>query len=192
MRIFVISQPKAGTYLCANILQELNFKFNRYHFSEKKYERYPKPTKKYFKDSLKTPRRLKTRMPLEESLKLIEEGHLGVGHLGYTNKNKSLLKEFKKIVLTRPEHEILESLKRWEVYSGRKKTNIENVLLICESVKKWIGDDDVFHMTFKDMKDINTKKIDSLQDFLKINYKYNSEKVCLDALSKPSVTKIIV
>ncbi len=194
MKIFVISQPKAGTYLCANILRELGFKFNQYHFGEKKYEKYPEPGAVNYAEKIKNPLAfgLEKRVPLEESLTLIEDSHVGVGHLMYSRKNQSLLKEFKKIVLTRPRHEIIESLERWERYSGRKKTNLDHTLARCDSVEKWIGDDDVFHMTFKDMKEIDTEKIDRLQDFLKINHRYDSKKICLNALSKPSITKIIL
>ena len=135
MKVFVLSQPKAGTYLCANILQELGFEFNQLHFSEKKYERYPDPNGKYRKKLL-YPQFLETRMPLEESLEILKDNHVGVGHLGFTQKNEALLSGFKKIVLTRPKEDIVESLQRWTRFSRRPPAKIEHTLARCEAVMK--------------------------------------------------------
>ena len=191
MKVFVLSQPKAGTYLCANILQELGFKFNQLHFSEKKYERYPDPNGKY-RAKLQYPHNLQTRMPLEESLELLKDNDVGVGHLGFTQKNEALLSDFKKIVLTRPKGEILESLQRWTEFSRRPPANIEHTLARCEAVTKWIERPGIFHMTFDDMRNVNVEKINQLQDFLKIKPKLDSKEVCRKAKSKPSITKIIL
>ena len=48
-KIIILSQPKAGTYLCANLLQELGFGFDGYHLARKKYHKYPPPTDPLFK-----------------------------------------------------------------------------------------------------------------------------------------------
>jgi len=191
MKIFVISQPKAGTYLCVNILKEFGFKFDGYHFGEKKYEKYPDSTHPTYKTIIANPNLVETRSKLRESIKLIEDGCIGVGHLTFSHQTESILSNFKKIVLTRPDKEILESLKRWESYSGRKPTNITPTMARIRGVEEWLQRDDIFHMTFADMKNSNIVKIDQLQNFLDIGYQYDSKKVCSNALKNPSKTKII-
>jgi len=37
MRVIIISQPKAGTYLCANLLENLGLTFARMHVRENSY-----------------------------------------------------------------------------------------------------------------------------------------------------------
>ena len=192
MKVFVLSQPKAGTYLCVNILKEFGFQFDGYHFGEKKYERYPDATHPNFKNIIFNPKLVETRSKLKESIKLIKDGHIGVGHLTFSHQTELVLSDFKKIILTRPDKEILDSLKRWESYSGRKPTNIAPTMARIRGVEQWPQRDDIFHMTFADMKNSNIMKIDQLQDFLKIDPKLDSKKVCSDALKNPSKTKIIV
>ena len=166
---FIVSQPKAGTYLAVNILRELGFRFKRYHLSEKKYYRYPKPG--------------------DPAFRMATTDEIGVGHLAYTPFNEQCLRPYKKILLTRPEKEILESVQRWEQYTGRPPSNPGNIKHRCRAVQNWRLQPDVFHMTFADMRECNVARIDQLQEFLEVE-KQDSRTVVKRALAAPSKTKI--
>ena len=190
MRVMIISQPKAGTYLCANILKELGLKFTGIHIGEHKYERYPEPNHPRYKEVLKNPKLAETKCPMEESVKLVRDGHFGVGHFLYNEEAESILQPFLKILLTRPDVEIFESILRWNEYSGRKRINRYKTLGRLRSIEGWLDRPDVFHMTFADMKNINESKLEEMLTFLKIEKQFDLMSVCKIAMAKPSKTKI--
>lgn len=187
---FVISQPKAGTYLAVNILRELGFAFRRYHLGEKKYHRYPKPEDPAFRMALRDPRLVQTREPLENSIRLIaKHNEIGVGHIPYTPEYEQILQPYRKILLTRSEKEIFESLERWEQYTGRPPSNPGNIRARCRAVQNWRLQPDVFHLTWSDMYNCNVERIDQLQVFLGVRH-HNSRTVVSRAMEAPSKTKI--
>ena len=192
MKIFVISQPKAGTYLCANILNELGFVFCGMHMGERKFEVYPDPSSKQYARAMKNPAypiNFEHRVPLTKSIRKILPGQYAVGHLVYNKGNQSILKKIKKIVLTRPIDEILASVQKWDKHTQRKVSNPETMKDRCAKIEPWMQDPEVFHMTFDQMK-ADAGRINQLQKFLGIKKKYNSAEVIKQALSKPSMTKI--
>lgn len=189
-KIIVISQPKAGTYLCANVLQELGLEFHGYHLGEKKYEKYPPPSSPNYQAAIRNPKTVETRQRLRESIDVIEPGHFAVSHLLYTVETEQLLSDYHKICVTRPELEILDSLKRWEQFSGRKPTNMEPTLARIHSVTQWVGRPGVFHLTYADMKSGNATKIDQLQQWLGIEKPVDSTQLCDRAVKRGSKTKV--
>ena len=189
-KVIVISQPKAGTYLCANVLQELGLRFDGYHLGEKKYEKYPPPSAPHYQAAIRDPKTVETRQRLHRSVKLIEPGAFAVSHLLYTIENELLLADYHKICVTRPETEIIDSLKRWEQFSGRKPTNMTPTLARIRSVAKWIGRPGVFHLTFNNMKSADATRIDQLQEFLGIQDRVDSSQLCARALQRGSKTKV--
>ena len=192
MKIFVISQPKAGTYLCANILNELGFVFCGMHMGERKFEVYPDPSSKHYARAMKNPAypiNFEYRVPLKKSIRSVLPGQYAVGHLVYNKENQSILKKIKKIVLTRPIDEILVSVQKWDKHTQRKVSNLETMKDRCAKIEPWMQDPEVFHMTFDQMK-IDAGRINQLQKFLGIKKKHDSAEVIKQALSKPSMTKI--
>ena len=102
MRVMIISQPKAGTYLCANILKELGLKFAGFHIGEPKYDRYPELNHPRYKEVLKNPKLAETKCPMEESVKLVRDGHFGVGHFLYNEEAESILQPLSLIHISEP------------------------------------------------------------------------------------------
>lgn len=191
VKCFIISQPKAGTYLCANILKELGLRFNNNHFSEKHFEIYPPVGSPALAEKLQHPHRAKIRCPLRRSLKRIRAGQVGVGHLVYKQDTEKLLRKFYKIVLTRDKMDILKSMDRWTKSSKRPPGNLNAVLDKADRILPWISRERVFHMTFNDMKNMNLDKINKLQSFLGIYHRLGSETLIKTALAEPSITKVI-
>ena len=191
IKCFIISQPKAGTYLCANILKELGFHFRNNHFSEKHFEIYPPVGSPGLAEKLQHPHRAKIRCPLRRSLPRIKSGQVGVGHLVYKHDTEKLLRKCYKIVLTRVKTDITASLDRWTKFSKRPPANLNTVLDRADRILPWISLERVFHMTFNDMKNMNLHKINKLQKFLGIWHELGSETLIKTALAKPSITKVI-
>tara|TARA_B100001564_G_scaffold26619_1_gene19739 strand:- start:2125 stop:2709 length:585 start_codon:yes stop_codon:yes gene_type:complete len=191
IKCFIISQPKAGTYLCANILKELGFHFHNNHFSEKHFAIYPPVGSPDLAEKLENPHRARVRYPLQQSLPRIKSGQVGVGHLVYKHDTEKRLRKFYKIVLTRDKKDILASMERWTKFSKRPPANLNAVLDTADRILPWIGRQGVFHMTFNDMKNMNLDKIDKLQSFLGIYHTLGSEMLIKRALAMPSITKVI-
>ena len=191
IKCFIISQPKAGTYLCANILKELGFHFHNNHFSEKHFAIYPPVGSPELAVKLQHPHRARVRHVLQQSLPRIKSGQVGVGHLIYKHDTEKRLRKFYKIVLTRDKKDILASMERWTKFSKRPPANLNAVLDTADRILPWISRQGVFHMTFNDMKNMNLDKIDKLQSFLGIYHTLGSEMLIKRALAMPSITKVI-
>ncbi len=191
IKCFIISQPKAGTYLCANILKELGFYFHNNHFSEKHFAIYPPVGSPELVEKLQHPHKAKVRYPLRMSLQRLKSGQVGVGHLVYKHDTEKLLRKFYKIVLTRDKEDIIASMDRWQKLSKRAPANLDAVLETADRILPWISREGVFHMTFNDMKNMNLDKINKLQSFLGIYHRLGSETLIKRALAEPSITKVI-
>ena len=191
IKCFIISQPKAGTYLCANILKELGFHFHNNHFSEKHFAIYPPVGSPELAVKLQHPHRARVRHVLQQSLPRIKSGQVGVGHLIYKHDTEKRLRKFYKIVLTRDKKDILASMERWTKFSKRPPANLNAVLDTADRILPWIARQGVFHMTFNDMKNMNLDKINKLQSFLRIYHSLGSETLIKRALAEPSITKVI-
>ena len=191
IKCFIISQPKAGTYLCANILKELGFHFHNNHFSEKHFAIYPPVGSPELAVKLQHPHRARVRHVLQQSLPRIKSGQVGVGHLIYKHDTEKRLRKFYKIVLTRDKKDILASMERWTKFSKRPPANLNAVLDTADRILPWISRQGAFHMTFNDMKNMNLDKINKLQSFLRIYHSLGSETLIKRALAEPSITKVI-
>lgn len=153
MKYFIISQPKAGTYLCANLLQEFNLLFEGYHINPKSYQKYN------FNDLIRcreTPENFTHHVPIQTSINLIKENHFGVGHLIPSEENINLLKNFKKILITRDIESIQTSYQKWvtESFKVRKIMPVKKIL----SILNWKDKNNVFSLSFDDLKNKNHKK----------------------------------
>lgn len=187
MKYFIISQPKAGTYLCANLLQEFGIAFEGLHFTLNKYQRYDLNN---LEDCRKNRSKYSIKSPIEESIKLIKNRQVGVGHLNYDNNTENLLKDFKKILLVRDKTSSITSWKKWAKITG-KSSNSE---LITQGkrvgIENWNNKENVFTLSFYDMINVNLEKINNLQIFLFDKLISNSEIAMKIALKKDSLTKV--
>ena len=203
-RVFIISQPKAGTYLMANILMELGYSTGNIdtfegikHISRGKVETYPLPGCEGFEEARKFPERYRLYQGFARSVGTILKGEFAVGHVTPMEGVCYLkIRNFRKIFLERSPHDIEQSLLRWDSYSGRSPSNKKRVLRQAELILEWKrrpeyhGTGGLFALTFDDMKNYNVEKIDQLQKYLGIVDLYDSKSVLQKALSKDSVTKV--
>jgi hypothetical protein len=181
MRTLIISQPKSGTYLCANLLQEFGIKFGGHHLNEYNYQRYDLGN---LHKGLIDPIEYTFTEHISKSIGRINNNYFAVTHLNYTDELFALFRPFKKIIITRPQNEIRESYERFKGIRGGKGP-FEAVL----QQHYWLDYPNTFHLTFNDMIEKNIKVIDELQDFLFNNRLHNSRKCIRNALRNDSLTK---
>ena len=182
MKTLIISQPKSGTYLCANLLQEFGLKFDGYHLSENHYQRYDLSDK--YK-SLKSKDEFTIKEHISKSIKHIDNNYFAASHFNYTKELELLFKDYKKIIITRSKNEIVES---WKRFGDLRKTKnpIDTSKL---QQHQWLDYPNTFHLRFNDMIDKNTDVLDNLQLFL-FNSILHKSHICINnALSKDSLTK---
>lgn len=191
MKAFVISQPKAGTYLCANLLVNFNMVPTNMHVKNNKYRVYqvgsslPKfATKKELKNYIKAVTYYENSFG--DIVDLIPDNGFAVGHLPCEGKYINALKDVKKILLTRPYDEHQESIKRFkEEMHGDTSVNKDGYFGMLE----WRNQPDVFELQFSDMIKPRLAQIRKLQNYLFGEVKYDEEQAIQRALGSPSPTK---
>lgn len=189
LRCIIISQPKAGTYLCANLLQELGLGFEGFHLNENKSHKY-KVHELNSLTSLQITKQAKIiKKPLKETLKLIKNNHIAVSHLVYKKETEKILENFKKILLVRDYESSIKSWNRWRMATNRRKDSKNINKEFRDSIEKWKNRKNIFVLNFYDMKNINIQKINELQKFIFQKIVMDSKEIMENALNKPSFTR---
>ena len=188
---FIISQPKAGTYLCANLLANYGMFSTGWHVKNGKYRQYdirqPLPTFDK-KNELKQYIRSVTHQvgSFKSIVKTIPMNGFAQGHLEYQGKYIGALEGVKKILLTRPHDEHLKSIKRFqeEMHGDTAVTKdaYHNIL-------GWRTEEDVFELTFHDLIKPKYAKLRKLQTFLFGEIICDEVEAIQKALASPSPTK---
>lgn len=182
MKYIVVSQPKSGTYLTANLLQNLGLQFTCMHINPTSYEQYDLDN---LENSRRNPRNYTVRKSSEESTKLIGHNQFAVSHLDAISKHVKILKGFKKIVVYRDNlKESQQSWDRWLKESGRS-----GKLHIDHRIREWMQYDNTFEIRFEDMIGKNVSKIDDLQKFIHGEIIHDSLECIEQALQQDSLTK---
>lgn len=110
-RAVVISMPKAGTYLIAQILSEVGMIDLEVHFRSDRFTDYRFLSNK---DKLAQALRRLVVMPLALTLSLIQDGQFAVGHIGYDQQIADLLKGFARFIAVRNARDALVSFMRFD------------------------------------------------------------------------------
>lgn len=186
MKVMIISQPKAGTYLCSNLLVEMKIPTCGYHYKENLLNKYDLDDIENIREGLK---REKIRLPLTKTINLLPDNYHAVSHLDYNKLNVNLLKDFKIILLTRDYKERVESWNTWTKLKGDNKGSGNINYELQENKKKWIKESNVFHLLFNDMINKNEEQLNQLQQFLFNEIKFSSINCMSNALQKDSLTK---
>lgn len=187
MRAFIISKPKSGTYLCANLLKEFGLLHLGLHFT---------PNSGYYKYDLNRSDAMhqdvfksyfKRGTTFVKNINIIPDNGLGVGHIPFKESLVKPLSKFKLIYLHRDDKGISESYARMrndykrEGFLNKRNKRKNN------SIAMW--EPHCFSMSFDDLVYKNTIKIDELQKYLFNEIKINSGDAINRALSSPSITK---
>ncbi|HEX3727316.1 MAG TPA: sulfotransferase domain-containing protein [Pirellulales bacterium] len=115
-RVMIVSIPKAGTYLYAYLLQHLGLEHIYLHLSEDHLSDYRFATR----DEMRLePEEFRRDFPLAQSLSLVREGQLVVGHLAHSAPTAALLNGWKVLFLYRDLRDAAISHMRFFAETGR-------------------------------------------------------------------------
>jgi hypothetical protein len=115
-RVLVVSLPKAGTYLVAEVLKALGYGSTGMHLAETAYSDYNGAE---LDEARRNPGRFARREPLSQSVLRIAAGRFAVGHLPCKKEIVQATASFKRIYLTRDLRTALISYMRFLAATGR-------------------------------------------------------------------------
>jgi hypothetical protein len=115
-RVLVVSLPKAGTYLVAEVLKALGYRSTGMHLAETAYSDYNGAE---LDEARRNPGRFARSEPLSQSLLRIAAGEFAVGHLACKRDIVEQTASFKRIYLTRDLRTALVSYMRFLTTTGR-------------------------------------------------------------------------
>jgi hypothetical protein len=115
-RVIVVSLPKAGTYLMAEVLKALGYGWTGMHLAEAAYSDYKGAD---LVDARMHPGRFARYEPLRESLARITAGEFAVGHLPCKAEIVGITAPFRRLYLTRDLRTALISYMRFMQSTGR-------------------------------------------------------------------------
>jgi len=177
MKYFIISTPKSGTYLLANIFKNMKISTSNMHIWQNEYGLYD--TKNNYFNHIS--------MDIENSVGLVKDNEFAVGHIHHNVNNVITLQNFKKVLIVRDHLELWESAERFILETDRDVThelNKENLL----AIESW-QNENIFVINFKDIVGVNVEKINDLQIYLFDEIKFNSREIIINSLDDPSITK---
>ncbi len=115
-RVLVVSIPKAGTYLVAECLKALGYRWTGVHLAESAYTDYSGSA---LEDARRDPGRFARSEPLSVALERIHAGDFAVGHLPFKDEIIEATRPFKRLFLTRDLRAALVSYMRFMHSTGR-------------------------------------------------------------------------
>ncbi|MGN6512746.1 MAG: sulfotransferase domain-containing protein [Lysobacteraceae bacterium] len=115
-RVFVLSMPKAGTYLMAELLARAGLAATQLHVNDDSVDDYASLS---LEQGRVQPERARRQSKPVDALALIGPGQFAVGHLAYTQALERALQEFHLVFLRRDPRTALVSYVRFLVDSGR-------------------------------------------------------------------------
>jgi hypothetical protein len=142
--VFVCSVPKAGTYLLAEILQEMGLENTRLHLSPTALTDYRFCTRS---EARRDYLQLLRPVPLNRALDMMLPGQFSVGHLDYSPEIVSALNEFRVLFVRRNIRDCLISFMRWEESTGRDP----------ERTRDWAGMPDGPDKTLVYLRDLGSQ-----------------------------------
>jgi hypothetical protein len=190
MRAFLISQPKAGTYLCSALLAELGMIQTGIHASAGNgyFQEYDLTNLEACRDG-KLSQPMNKQLPsFADVLRKIPNNGFAVGHLQHRGDLIDATAAFKRIVLTRPLAEMQASWERWYDLVSRNGKAVYPVVT-HKRVAPWVDVPGIFHLTFSDIIDANIPRIDDLQNYLFGEVRADSRGAIEQAKNAPTLTK---
>jgi hypothetical protein len=115
-RVIVVSIPKSGTYLAAELLKALGYRWTGMHLAETAYTDYSGSA---LEEARQDPGRFVRSEPLSVSLTHIQPGQFAVGHLPFKDDVVQSTGPFKRLYLTRDLRLALISYMRFMHTTGR-------------------------------------------------------------------------
>jgi hypothetical protein len=208
--VLVVSLPKSGTYLVAELLKALGRRSTEMHLAEQAYSDYRGAD---LGEARRNPDRFARREPLSESLTRIQPGEFAVGHLPYKAETVQATAPFKRLYLTRDLRSALISYMRFLHSTGRrgaeqmawypipdvKERLLMFLLTTAPSLLKWHYEpmvgwsqlDGITPVSFEDLTagdERAIRVIDSVAAFLGVE-NYDAQRMLQSILATETITK---
>lgn len=191
MKTIIVSRPKSGTFLAANLLENFDMEFTNMILRP---DSYCDLSAGSGLDSFLPDNQVIFNVRLKDSVHLVPDNGFAVSHLKCNEHKKYVLKDFKKVFVTRDlkeRHKSFQRMKNYflekgEAWGDKTYEKIDN-----EMIALWENEPDVFTITFEEMVEKNVEKINNLQTFLFGKVKFDSLNAIEKALQRDSVTKSI-
>jgi hypothetical protein len=209
-RVIVVSIPKSGTYLVAELLKVLGYRWTGMHLAEAAYTDYSGSA---LEEARQDPGRFARNEPLSASLGRIHAGEFAVGHLLFKDEAIQATKPFKRLFLTRDLRSALISYMRFMQTTGRLGArqlawySIPDLRRRChvflqtsapymlkrfyEGMVGWSRLDGTLHVRFEDLMNeaqIATRAIESVAEFLGVP-NCDAQSVLQSSLAAETITK---
>jgi hypothetical protein len=190
-RVLVVSIPKSGTYLTAELVKALGYRWTGMHVGETAYSDYSRSD---LDEARRDPGRFARSEPLSTSLERIQPGEFAVGHLRFKPEIIEATRPFKRIYLTRDLRSALISYMRFMHSTGRLGARhlawypVADLRRRChvflqvsaplilkwyyEGMAGWSNLDDTLHVRFEDLTgDVEraTRAIEAVATFLVVS-----------------------
>lgn len=182
MKYIIISQPKAGTFLLANLYKEFGLLQDNYKLLlETQILSWTDHNWHNFED------RDNVDVPFSYAVNTIKDNEFAMTHAEPSKQNKEVLSQFKKVLITRDYEDVLDSFSRFQ----NEKNVLHGVELPEERINTMLEwkTEDVFHLTFNQLLEKNIEQIDSLQNYLFGKIVCNSNVAITNALNNASPTR---
>lgn len=183
MKYVIISQPKAGTYLTANLLMEFNIQNSYIHVFGDKIKKWDKT--RYNRQSFTEQNYIRIKNPINFITDEIPDENFVVTHVPPIYLDNIHINNYKKILVTRPYGETVDSASRMKDVYDFSKIHIRR----HRKILLWRQFPNIFEITFNDLISKNVEKIDQLQIFLFDEIKFDSLNCIENALKADSPTK---
>ncbi len=115
-RVVVVSMPKSGTYLVAELLKTLGYRWTGMHLAETAYTDY---SGSRLQEAREDPGRFARSEPLGTALTRIHAGEFAVGHLPFKDDVIEATRPFRRLFVTRDLRSALISYMRFMQTTGR-------------------------------------------------------------------------
>lgn len=191
MKTIIVSRPKSGTFLAANLLENFDMEFTNMILRP---DSYCDVSAGSGLDSFLPDNQVIFNVRLKDSVHLVPDNGFAVSHLKCTEHKKYVLKDFKKVFVTRDlkeRHKSFQRMKNYFLEEGEAWEDKTYEKIDNEMIALWENEPDVFTITFEEMVEKNVEKINNLQTFLFGKVKFDSLNAIEKALQKDSVTKSI-
>ena len=212
-KVLICSIPKAGTYLFSRVLELMGLEPTRLHLYTTLVRDYRFSTVEQFQHE---GHKVRFRIPMNESLKLIQPGQFAVSHFERSFQTIDLLQDFKIVFLYREMRDAVVSYERFIAATsyGTSRTNawrhmpdgpdkmlhffddIGSIYFdsLCHPVLGWFGQPGVLSLSFEEINgdwgpEAQLEAVQRLYDHCQIDgVKINASKLLSDVLGKETNT----
>ncbi len=202
-RLMVLSLPKAGTYLAAEMAGRLGMGHTHYHFSTNYVDVYDPND---LAAGRANPNKFRIHAPLEQTVRMLRAGEFAVGHLPCQSPVVHLMEGFRLVLCIREPRDILLSFMRFLYDTRRDNPEKEswypahdvagfirmrgpNILRTVRGVIPWANFADVFLLPFGRLKEDGPGMVRELSRFLNVSGEIDAEAVATQALSAQTLTR---